>query len=148
MIIEASEKLQEDVVEGCKRLVRVYIDESVDSEGRTKYRYKELVFSTNDSQEYIDIRLAKVKACLYGELRAAEYPPMEDYLDAIVEGDTKAVEEYRRKCLEVKAKYPKELVYGYEFGGRIKDLNGTNLVTGISFGKPIEKKGLKYGSGV
>ena len=34
MLIEASEKLQEDITEGSKRLVRVYIDESVDSEGR------------------------------------------------------------------------------------------------------------------
>jgi len=35
---------------------------------------------------------------------------MEDYLDAIVQGDTKAEEEYKRKCLEVKAKYPKDLI--------------------------------------
>lgn len=109
MLIEASEKLQEDVTEGSKRLVRIYIDESVDGEGRTKYRYKELVFSSNDSQEYIDVRLTKVKVCLYKELRAAEYPPMEDYLDAIVKGDTEAEEEYKRKCLETKAKYPKDM---------------------------------------
>ena len=107
MLIEASEKLQEDVIEGSKRLVRIYINESVDSEGITKYIYKELVFNINDSQEYIDTRLTKVKAHLYKELRAAEYPPMEDYLDAIVKGDTEAEEEYKRKCLEVKAKYPR-----------------------------------------
>ena len=110
MLIEASEKLQEDVIEGSKRLVRIYINESVDSEGITKYIYKELVFSINDSQEYIDTRLTKVKACLYEELRVAEYPPVEDYLDAIVKGDSEAEEEYKRKCLEVKAKYPKEIV--------------------------------------
>ena len=110
MLIEAAEKLQEDVIEGSKRLVRVYINESVDSEGRTKYRYKELVFNPSDSQEYVDARLTKVKARLYEELRVAEYPPMEDYLDAIVKGDTEAEEEYKRKCLDVKAKYPKELV--------------------------------------
>lgn len=109
MIIEASEKLQEDVIEGSKRLVRIYIDESVDNEGRTKYRYKELVFNSNDSQEYIDVRLAKVKAGLYKELRTAEYPPMEDYLDAIIKGDVEAEEEYKTKCLAVKAKYPKAL---------------------------------------
>ena len=109
MLIEASEKLQEDVIEGSKRLVRIYINESVDSEGRTKYRHKEVVFSINDSQEYVDARLTKVKACLYKELRVAEYPPMEDYLDAIVKGDTEAEEEYKRKCLDVKTKYPKEL---------------------------------------
>ena len=109
MLIQASEKLQEDVIEGSKRLVRIYINESVDSEGITNYIYKELVFNINDSQEYINTRLTKVKAHLYKELRAAEYPPMEDYLDAIVKGDTEAEEEYKRKCLEVKAKYPKEL---------------------------------------
>lgn len=109
MLIEAAEKLQEDVIEGSKRLVRIYIDESVDSEGRTKYRYKEVVFSINDSQEYIDARLTKVKACLYEELRVAEYPPMAEYLDAIVKGDVEAEEEYKRKCLEVKAKYPKDM---------------------------------------
>ena len=86
------------------------VDESVDGEGRTNYRYKELVFNPNDSEEYIDVRLAKVKTSLYKELRTAEYPPMEDYLDAIVKGDIEAEEEYKRKCLDVKAKYPKELV--------------------------------------
>ena len=110
MLIEAAEKLQGDVTEGSKRLVRIYIDDSVDSEGRTKYRYKELVFNPSDSQEYIDARLTKVKARLYEELRVAEYPPIEDYLDAVVKGDTEAEEEYKRKCLDVKAKYPKELV--------------------------------------
>ena len=110
MIIESAEKLELEVVEGAKKLVRIYINESVDSKGITKYIYKELVFSINDSQEYIDARLTKVKARLYEELRVAEYPPMEDYLDAVVKGDTEAEEEYKRKCLDVKAKYPKELV--------------------------------------
>ena len=107
MLIEASEKLQEDVIEGSKRLVRIYIKESVDSEGITKYIYKELVFNINDSQEYIDTRLTKVKAHLYKELRAAEYPSMAEYLDAIVKGDVEAEEVYKAKCLAVKAKYPR-----------------------------------------
>ena len=107
MLIEASEKLQEDVIKGSKRLVRIYINESIDSEGVTKYIYKELVFSINDSQEYIDTRLTKVKAHLYKELRAAEYPPMAEYLDAIVKGDVEAEEVYKAKCLAVKAKYPR-----------------------------------------
>ena len=34
----------------------------------------------------------------------------QEYLNAIVKGDIEAEEEYKRKCLEVKAKYPKELV--------------------------------------
>ena len=41
------------------------------------------------------------------ELRVAHYPPITDYLDAIVKGDQAAVEAYRAKCLAVKKKYPK-----------------------------------------
>ena len=40
--------------------------------------------------------------------RAAEYPPMADYLDGIVKGDTAQVQKYIDDCLAVKAKYPKE----------------------------------------
>ena len=38
--------------------------------------------------------------------RKAEYPPMEDYLDAIVKGDQEQIDEYIAKCLAVKVKYP------------------------------------------
>ena len=107
MIIESAEKLELEMVEGAKKLVRVYIDESTDNEGNIKYRYKQLVFSINDSIEVIANRVEKVKATMYVELREAEYPPMAEYLDAIVKGDVEAEEEYKRKCLAVKAKYPK-----------------------------------------
>ena len=40
-----------------------------------------------------------------------------------------------------KCKHFRGKAYGYEFGWRRKDLNGTNLVTRIYFGKPIEKEG-------
>lgn len=43
----------------------------------------------------------------YAEKRAAEYPPMTDYLDGIVKGDTEQVNAYIAACLAVKAKYPK-----------------------------------------
>jgi len=43
----------------------------------------------------------------YIDKRAAEYPPMSDYLDAIVKGDTQQQEAYIAACLAVKAKYPK-----------------------------------------
>jgi len=43
----------------------------------------------------------------YQELRAAEYPPMTDYLDGIVKGDQAQVQKYIDACLAVKAKYPK-----------------------------------------
>ena len=44
----------------------------------------------------------------YEELRKSEYPPIEDYIDGIVKGDDLQVQEYIRKCLEIKNKYPKE----------------------------------------
>jgi len=43
----------------------------------------------------------------YSRKRAAEYPPMEDYLDGIVKGDQAQIDEYIAKCLAVKDKYPK-----------------------------------------
>ena len=43
----------------------------------------------------------------YTELRASAYPPMSDYLDAIVKGDTAQQQAYIDACLAVKAKYPK-----------------------------------------
>ena len=110
MIIEAGEILEYEIVQGNDKLVRIYIDESENEDGSKKYRYKELVFDAGTIEEVVANRVNKVKASLYIELRESEYPPMEDYLDAIVKGNTEAEEEYKRKCLEVKAKYPKELV--------------------------------------
>lgn len=43
----------------------------------------------------------------YADKRRGEYPPMEDYLDAVVKGDQSQIDAYIQKCLEVKAKYPK-----------------------------------------
>ena len=43
----------------------------------------------------------------YAERRAAEYPPMTDYIDGIVKGDADQVQAYVAACLAVKAKYPK-----------------------------------------
>jgi hypothetical protein len=44
----------------------------------------------------------------YADKRAAEYPPMADYLDAVVKGDQAQIDIYIAACLAVKAKYPKE----------------------------------------
>ena len=44
----------------------------------------------------------------YTDKRVAEYPPMADYLDAVVKGDEVAKQAYIDACLAVKAKYPKE----------------------------------------
>jgi hypothetical protein len=50
---------------------------------------------------------AYVSSHAYIAKRQAEYPPMADYLDAIVKGDTAQQEAYIAACLAVKAKYPK-----------------------------------------
>ena len=39
--------------------------------------------------------------------RAAEYPPITDYLDGIVKGDQEQIQAYIDACNAVKAKYPK-----------------------------------------
>jgi hypothetical protein len=47
---------------------------------------------------------------IYKKLRAPEYPPITDYLDACYwasKGDTTKLDEYYSKCEEVKLKYPK-----------------------------------------
>jgi hypothetical protein len=43
----------------------------------------------------------------YAEKRAAEYPPMADYLDGVVKGDQTQIAKYIADCQAVKAKYPK-----------------------------------------
>lgn len=50
---------------------------------------------------------AALAATEYQRQRAAEYPPMTDYLDGIVKGDQAQVQAYIDACLAVKAKYPK-----------------------------------------
>lgn len=44
----------------------------------------------------------------YAQKRAEEYPPMADYLDAVVKDDTEAMAVYVKACRAIKAKYPKE----------------------------------------
>lgn len=51
--------------------------------------------------------IAEREAVAYKRLRAKEYPPIEDYLDGIVKGDSAQVQAYIDACLAVKAKYPK-----------------------------------------
>lgn len=43
----------------------------------------------------------------YQRKRAAEYPPITDYLDAVVKGDLSQQQAYIDACLAIKAKYPK-----------------------------------------
>jgi len=51
---------------------------------------------------------AEYEAKEYQRKRAAEYPPMSDYLDGVVKGDQAQIDAYVAACLAVKAKYPKE----------------------------------------
>jgi len=43
----------------------------------------------------------------YADKRRAEYPPITDYLDAVVKNDQAAIDAYIATCQAVKAKYPK-----------------------------------------
>jgi hypothetical protein len=43
----------------------------------------------------------------YQRQRAAEYPPITDYIDGVVKGDQSQIDAYIDACLAVKAKYPK-----------------------------------------
>ena len=44
----------------------------------------------------------------YALKRQDEYPPFQDYLDAIVKNDAVQLQKYIDDCLAVKAKYPKQ----------------------------------------
>lgn len=52
---------------------------------------------------------AYVDSTSYRSQRQNEYPPMADYLDAIVKGDQQALDAYILACKTVKEKYPKPL---------------------------------------
>jgi hypothetical protein len=53
-------------------------------------------------------RLTEIEiATAYKAKRAAEYPPVADYLDGIVKGDEAQQAAYIAACQAVKAKYPK-----------------------------------------
>ena len=43
----------------------------------------------------------------YQRNRAAEYPPITDYIDGVVKGDQAQIDKYIADCLATKAKYPK-----------------------------------------
>ncbi len=46
-------------------------------------------------------------ATVYQQKRKVEYPPVEDFIDALVKGDEQQKQAYIDACLAVKAKYPK-----------------------------------------
>lgn len=67
-----------------------------------KQREKMLVDWNKDA-----IRIENEEKLLYQKKRAAEYPPITDYLDGIVKGDQAQIDSYIAACQTVKIKYPK-----------------------------------------
>lgn len=55
-------------------------------------------------QERLAVEYAKDE---YRLKRAAEYPPLSDYIDGVVKGDKAQIEKYIADCMAIKAKYPK-----------------------------------------
>lgn len=68
-----------------------------------------VAYDANDNVVQYD--LAAVNAWVdpdtYKYQRAAEYPPITNYLDGVVKGDQVQIDKYIADCLAVKAKYPK-----------------------------------------
>ncbi len=50
---------------------------------------------------------AYVDAHAYIAKRAAEYPPITDYIDGVVKGDQAQIDKYIADCLAVKKRFPK-----------------------------------------
>jgi hypothetical protein len=69
----------------------------------------DIAYDKDDNIVDYDLALvqADIDATAYIAKRAAEYPPMTDYLDAVVKGDTAQQQAYIDACLAVKAKHPK-----------------------------------------
>jgi hypothetical protein len=69
-------------------------DKAYDADGN------EVAYDKAAVQAYVD-------AHAYIAKRAAEFPPITDYLDGVVKGDQVQIDKYIADCLAVKAKYPK-----------------------------------------
>jgi hypothetical protein len=68
-----------------------------------------IAYDANDNEVAYDKAAvqAYVNTRAYIAKRAAEYPPITDYIDGIVKNDQAQVQAYIDACLAVKAKYPK-----------------------------------------
>ena len=79
--------------------------------------YPNVVYINNDTGAFdkdgnqvsidLDAVAAWVDPTAYKRQRAAEYPPMTDYLDGVVKNDQAQIDKYIADCQAVKAKYPK-----------------------------------------
>jgi hypothetical protein len=75
-------------------VVTVRGDVAYDADGN------EVAYDKSAVQAYVD-------AHAYIAKRAAEYPPITDYIDGVVKGDQAQINKYIADCQAVKAKYPK-----------------------------------------
>lgn len=75
-------------------IVRTVEDTAYDADGN------EVAYDKAAVQAYVD-------AHAYIAKRAAEYPPITDYIDGVVKNDQAQIDKYIADCLAVKAKYPK-----------------------------------------
>ena len=69
----------------------------------------DVAFDANEQVVAYDLSAAEalVAAEAYKAQRAAEYPPIADYIDGVVKGDQAQIDAYIAACQAVKAKYPK-----------------------------------------
>ena len=90
--------------------------EHIREDGTVEYRnvdydvlMEELSRQTSNDEQNFDIPVPTDEDNLNVVLftRKHAYPPIEDFADAWVKQDEAALEEYRQKCLAVKAAYPK-----------------------------------------
>jgi hypothetical protein len=71
-----------------------------DSDGARDAQGNQVEIDMNAVNAWVDPNAYKAK-------RAAEYPPMTDYLDGVVKGNQAQIDKYIADCLAVKVKYPK-----------------------------------------
>ena len=76
------------------QVVRTVGETAYDADGN------EVAYDKAAVQAYVD-------AHAYIAKRAAEYPPITDYIDGVVKNDQAQIDKYIADCLAVKAKYPK-----------------------------------------
>jgi hypothetical protein len=76
------------------QVVRTVGDTAYDADGN------EVAYDKAAVQAYVD-------AHAYIAKRAAEYPPITDYIDGVVKGDQAQIDKYIADCLAVKARHPK-----------------------------------------
>ena len=76
------------------------------TEGNVPYTQAEETAANIEEAQAVTDKAEEANA-QYQRDRQSEYPPIEDYLDGIVKGQTAQVDQYIADCLAVKAKYPK-----------------------------------------